>query len=167
MSLLKKKYFSYFVPFLVMMLFAFIEAVFFVQGQKETFLISFLVCFTFYFSVFNPKNLNILFVFFVGVFSDLLLFFPLGFQSFVLCLTAFLACFYKRSLGSFSFKGQWGVFTLVFTIVFILALSLLNLCLDKTLSPVSFMINYVAIVLAYPFIASLSAYINQKTGAGV
>lgn len=167
MSFLKKKYFSYFMPFLVMLFFAFIEGVFFVQGQRETFLISFLVCFTFYFSVFNQRNLNILFVFLVGLFSDLLLFFPLGFQSFVLCLTAFLAGFYQKSLVSFSFKGQWAAFVLVFSIVFVLSLLLLNLCLNKTILPVSFIVNYLAIVLAYPFIASFSAFINQKTGAGV
>ncbi len=164
MHFLKKKYLSYFVPFMVMLLGAFLEAVFFVQGHKETFLISFLVCFTFYFSVFNPKKANILFIFLVGIFSDLLLFFPLGFQSFVLCLTAFFACFYKRSLLLLSFKGQWAVFSAVLLVVFLSALSLLWLCLNKTISPVSFFINYLTLVVSYPFIASFSAFINQKTG---
>lgn len=164
MQLLKKHHFTYFLPFLVMLLFAFIEAVFFVQGHKENFLISILVCFTFYFSVFNPRNLNILFVFLAGLFSDLLLFFPLGFQSFVLCLTAFFACFYSRSILLLSFKGQWAVFGLVFSAVFLMSVLLLHVCLNKSISVFAFFVNYISVLLAYPFIAAFSAYINHKTG---
>lgn len=167
MRLFKKKYFSYFVPFLVMLLFAFLEAVFFVQGHKETFLISLLTCFTFYFSVFNPKKLNILFVFLVGIFSDMLLFFPLGFQSYILCFMAFFAVFYQRSLRLFSFKAQWVVFAGVLLFVFLSGLFVLYLTLDKTISTVSFLVNYLTIVLCYPFIASFSAFINKKVGADV
>ena len=133
--------------------------------NTDIFLISLLTCFTFYFSVFNPKRLNILFIFLVGIFSDMLLFFPLGFQSFILCFTAFFACFFKRSLLSLSFKGQWAVFSGVLLVVSLSALLLLQLTLNKMVSPVSFLINYLVIVLSYPFIASFSAFINQKTGA--
>ncbi len=164
MRFLKKKYFSYIVPFLVLLLFAFFEAVFFVQGNKEIFLISLLTCFTFYFSVFSPNRLNIIFIFLVGIFSDMLLFFPLGFQSFILCFTAFFSCLFKRSLLSLSFKGQWAVFSGVLLIVSLSGLLLLHLTLNKLVSPVSFLLNYIVIVLSYPFIASFSAFINQKTG---
>lgn len=165
MRFLKKKYFSYFVPFFVMLFFAFFEAVFFVQGNKDIFLISLLTCFTFYFSVFNPKRLNILFIFVIGVFSDMLLFFPLGFQSFILCLMAFFAYLFKRSLLSLSFKGQWAVFCGVLLVVSLSGLSLLYLTQSKSVSFLLFFVNYLTIVLSYPFIASFCAFINQKTGA--
>ena len=164
MSLYFLKYLPRFVPFFTALIIAFLEAVFFIHFKQDIFLISFLMGFIFYFSVFNSKNFNLFFVLFIGFVVDFLLFFPIGFETVLLITMSFFAYFFKRFISSLSFKGQWLIFSIDLAIIFIFAILLFSLSSEIPLPFLSLFLNYISIVIFYPFIASFCAFLNKKTG---
>lgn len=162
----KKKYLLLFVPFLAVLLFLFCESAFFtVSGAKMPF-ISLIICFVFYFTVFNPKKMNVFFVFLLGFFADFFMMYPLGFHAICLTLTSFVAGFFRRTISHLSFNGQWSVFLALFLGVLILMALLSNLVLSRSLLFSDFLFNLIVMVLCYPFIARMAAFVNLKIGDG-
>ncbi len=162
----KKKCLFLLMPFLSAFLFLFAESSFFQgYGFKMPF-VSLIIGFVFYFSVFNPKDLNIFLVFILGFFADFLMIYPLGFHAVCLTLTAFLGGFYRRFISHLSFKGQWGIFTLVFTGVLLVMAMLISLVLNRSISFDDFVYNLMLVLLSYPFMAKLSAFVNLRIKEG-
>ncbi len=163
-KVLAQKYVALLTPFLVLMLFSFLESAFLFQFGLSYPLVSLLFCFVFYFSIFNPQKLNLVFVFLLGIASDFFMAYPLGFQSFALLMGAFLAGFNRRMIMHLSFQKQWAVFLVTLLGVLVLNLLLLRVFLDRTIPFSSFLRGFIFVGVMYPFCAALSAFINQKTG---
>ena len=164
MSVISKKCFPFLFVFLTAILLSLCEASVSIVFAKYFFLVSTLVCFVFYFSVFNPHVLNVVVIFILGLFLDFLLYYPFGFQSIVLLLTSFFARFYRRSIVSLSFCGQWIVFLLVLSVVYLFVEILLFTVSEKSVSVMQFFVNYIFLCVLYPFISCLCAFINRKIG---
>ena len=162
-KILDQKYFALLAPFIVLMFFSFFESALLFQFSLPYPLVSLLICFVFYFSIFNPVKLNLIFVFLLGLASDFFMSYPLGFQSFALLVGAFLAGFNRRILFQVSFHKQWAIFVMTLFCVYVLNLLLLKVFLDLTISFSNFLTEFIFISLMYPFLAKLAAFINQKT----
>ena len=159
-----QKYVALLTPFIVLMLFSFFESALLLQFGLRYPSVSLLFCFVFYFSIFNPLKLNLIFVFLLGLASDFFMAYPLGFQSFALLVGAFLAGFNRRILLQVSFHKQWVIFIVTLLGICILNLLLLRVFLDRTISFSNFSTEFVFVSLMYPFLAKFAAFINQKTG---
>lgn len=163
-KIVAQKYVAFLTPFLLMVLFSFFESSILFQFALPYPLVSLLICFVFYFSVFNPQKLNLIFVFLLGLISDFFMAYPLGFQSFALLMGAFLAGFNRRVFIHLSFQKQWLAFVGVFLIILVMNVMLLSVFLDRSVSFSLFFKNFMFISIMYPFLAKGAAYINQKTG---
>ena len=163
-KVLAQRYIALLTPFLVFLSFSFFESAFLFQFGLMYPVISLLFCFVFYFSVFNPAKLNLVFVFLLGIFSDFFMAYPLGFQSFALLIGSFLAGFNRRIIVHLSFQKQWFIFMLILLGVYLINLLFLRIFLERTISLFDFIIGFTFISLMYPFLAKFAAVINQKTG---
>lgn len=164
MLLNRKQYFAALGVFFIAVFLCFLEASFSVVFFKNILLVSTLICFVFYFSVFNPQLYNVFFIFLTGLLLDFLLYYPFGFQGCVLLLASFFARFYRRGIVNLPFLAQWGAFLLVFSVVYLFISVLLFSVLGKNVSVEQFLLNYLVVSLLYPFVSAFSALINRKMG---
>ena len=118
--------------------------------------ILFVLSIIFYFAVFRPIVLNVVLVFLLGIFADLLSGSLFGLQAFFFVLMFFVA--------NLNFFDSWLIFSLILGVLQLLwwlSFSLLNL-MTPPFMPILF--QYVVLVLTYPFFIRLCGWIDMKIG---
>lgn len=119
----------------------------------------------FCFAIFNPTVLNGISVFFIGLFADLLMAGPFGLQTFIYVLMFFVANLNRRFLLTLSFKYLWIAFGVILAFMYLIWYLLFSLTVLQFLSPNSFVLQYLVLVMIYPAISWCCGYVNSKLGA--
>ena len=113
----------------------------------------------FYFAIFAPNLLNVFFVFFLGLFSDLINQVPLGLFSFIFVLLFFVARLNRLFLKELSFKILWFFFIGCSTVLLLLELFLFTLFEGSVVQTKFLFQQLTVLVLFYP----LGMYICHHT----
>lgn len=118
----------------------------------------------FYFAVYHPLVLNVICVFFIGVFADLITAGPFGIHAFSFVLMFFVANLNRRFLLTLKFSDVWAVFGLILFAVQIIEyiLSAALMMMWPPLLPMVF--QYVVLMLTYPLISWGCGWLNLKIG---
>lgn len=133
------------------------------SGMYQSFF-SFLIGVIFYFSVFAPRFLNVVFIFLLGLLSDYFLQAPLGFNAFLFVLVHFLAYFNRIVISKMPFFMQWLTYSFVCGIVFLTALVMIYIAYGFIAGILPLLTKYVMLIIFYPFISYISGYILNKSG---
>ena len=116
----------------------------------------------FFFAIFNTATINIFTVFFLGVFTDILLIFPLGLSVVLYCFVYFIGQFNQRMLRNASFKTQWIIYSLTMSFVFLFGLIFLKLSYGSIPHFVFLLMEFFLLTCSYPIIAVFCGWINHK-----
>ena len=133
-------------------------------GFSQSFLtnaLGFIFCFT----VFRVTAFNSILLFVLGLITDIILVFPLGFSSFIFCFVFFVAQFNRRFLQQASFNRQWLVFSLTIAAVFLFGTVFLKTAYGAVPHPLYLTGEFVGLILLYPFIAAVCGWLNKKMGS--
>ena len=122
----------------------------------------FVVGLIFYFAIFNPKVLNVFFVFLLGLLTDLITSVPLGFNAFGYVFIFFTANLFQSYLINMAFCQLWLVFGVLFLCTDILGAFLFFLISGVWVSPGFWFVQYIFMCLFYPFICRLSGFLNRQ-----
>ncbi len=118
----------------------------------------------FYFAIFNAKVLNIITVFFLGVFADFLLSIPFGLSPFIYCTLYLIVQLNRNQLIHLSFKKQWIVYIIITGLLFVVGLLLLKVMYGHIPHFIYLLTEYVLLIICYPFIATICGYVNRLIG---
>ena len=116
----------------------------------------------FYFSVFNPKVLNVFIVFLLGLIADMITSLPLGFNAFGYVLLFFVANLLQSYLINMIFIQQWLVFCLLFFCIDVVWAFLFFLISGIWVSTGFWFVQYLFICISYPLICRFSGFLNHK-----
>ena len=116
----------------------------------------------FYFSVFNPKALNIFLVFLLGLITDMICSVPLGFYSFGYVFIFFVANFFQSYLLNMIFAQLWIVFSLLVFFTDVLWAFLFFLISGIWVSTGFWFVQCLFVCLSYPVICRLCGFLNRK-----
>ena len=122
----------------------------------------FVICIIFYFAIFNPKVLNIFFVFLLGLIMDMLTTLPLGFYAFGFVFLFFMTTLFQSYLINMVFKQLWVVFSLFFFCSVVIWAFLFFLVSGTLVSTGFWFVQYLFICLSYPFFCRLSGFLNRQ-----
>ncbi len=120
--------------------------------------------FIFCFAVFRITAFNSILLFLLGILTDIILVFPLGFSSLIFCFVFFVAQFNRRYLQQAPFGRQWLVFSLTGTAVYLFGMLFLKVSLGSIPHPFYLTGEYIGLLLLYPFIAAFCGWLNKKMG---
>lgn len=126
--------------------------------------ILFVLTVIFYFAVFRPMVLNVIVVFLLGIFADLLGSGLFGLHAFFFVLMFFVANLNRRFILTLNFVDSWLIFAFILGILQLVwwaLFSLLNLMIPPFM-PILF--QYVVLVLTYPFFIWLCGWLDLKIG---
>ncbi len=116
----------------------------------------------FYFAIFHPAVLNVICVFCVGVFADLLTNTPFGLQTFFYVLMFFAANLNRRYFLTLNFADLWFAFSLVLGCVLLLYYFFFMI-VSLSLPPfVPMIFQYGVLALTYPVVAWGCGWLNLK-----
>lgn len=116
----------------------------------------------FYFGVFHPAVLNVVCVFFIGVFADILTGAPFGLQTFFYVLMFFVANLNRRYFLTLNFADLWMAFSLVL-IGIMLLYYLFFMVVSLTIPPfIPMVFQYAVLTLTYPIVAWCCGWLNLK-----
>lgn len=116
----------------------------------------------FYFSVFNPKVLNVFFVFLLGIMMDMLTTLPLGFYAFGFVFIYFIGNLFQSYLLEMFFKQLWIVFSILFFCTDVIWAFLFFLSSGIWVSTGFWLVQFVFVVLSYPLFCKLYGFLNRK-----
>ena len=118
--------------------------------------------FIFFFAIFNTAVINIFTIFFLGVFTDILLIFPLGLSVFLYCFVYFVGQFNQQVLRNGSFRTQWTIYSLTMMSVFLFGLIFLRLAYSHIPHFFYLLIEFLTLICFYPIIAVICGWMNRK-----
>ncbi len=132
-------------------------------GFSQSFItnaLGFIFCFT----VFQNTAFNSILLFLLGLLTDTILVFPIGFSSFIFCFVFFVAQFNRRYLQQAPFGRQWLFFSLTGTVIYLFGVLFLKISIGSVPHLLYLTGEYVSLLLLYPFIATLCGWLNKKMG---
>ena len=158
-----KKTFWFLSPLLVGFFLIFISQVPFslLPGYHQSF--PFITGLIFYFAVFNPKRLNVFFVFLLGLTMDLLSSVALGFYTFGFICLFFMANLSQSYLINMTFKQLWVVYALMLFFTDVIWAFLFFLISGIWVATAFWTVQYVFTALSYPLFCRLYGFLNRKT----
>ena len=116
----------------------------------------------FYFSIFNPKALNVFWVFLLGLFADIISSVPLGFNAFGYVFLFFITNLFRSYLINTVFIRLWIVFCILFFCVDVIWAFLFFLVSDIWVSSGFWFVQYLFVCLSYPIFCRLYGFLNRK-----
>ena len=116
----------------------------------------------FYFAVFNPKALNVYFVFLLGLLMDMLTTLPLGFYAFGYVFIFFMANLFRSYLINMIFVHLWFVFSVLFFCTDVIWAFLFFVISKIWVSTSFWSVQYLFVCLFYPLLCALSGFLNRK-----
>ena len=116
----------------------------------------------FYFSIFNPKVLNVFLVFLLGVINDVTTSLPLGFYAFGFVLIFFLVSLLRSYFVDMVFTQLWIMFCLIFFCTDVIWAFLFFLISGIWVSTGFWFVQYLFVCLFFPFLCRFSGYLNRK-----
>lgn len=156
--------FKYALPTLLCMLFVIFNVMPFSLNPYYRMPIPFVLSVIFYYGVFHPAVLNVICVFLIGIFADILMSTPFGLHTFFYVLTFFVANLNRRYFLTLNFADFWLAYTLVSAAVlllFYLFFAVISLSVPPFM-PIIFQYNI--LVLTYPVMAWVCGWLNIKIG---
>ena len=155
---------KYALPTLLCALFVIFNVVPFSINPYYRIPIPFIFSIIFYYGVFHPAVLNVICVFFIGVFADILIDGPFGLQTFFYVLIFFIANLNRRYFLTLNFADFWLAYTLVCAAV-LLMMYLFFMIISLSIPPfMPVVFQYSVLVLTYPIMAWLCGWLNLKIG---
>lgn len=118
----------------------------------------------FYFAVFNPRILNALSVFGLGIFADLMTQTPFGIFSFLFVLLFFVSRLNRLFFKELSFKKLWILFIGCAAILLLLQLFLFTLCTSDIVKTGFLPLQFTALILLYPLGIKVCDILNSWIG---
>ena len=115
----------------------------------------------FYFALFSPERLNVLLVFILGLFADLLSFSVLGLNTFIFVGMFFMANLLQSYIYGFSFKNLWIVFCSLMLITDVVWAWLARLSTGVWVSASFWLVQYVFMCLSYPIVIWITGKLNR------
>ncbi|MBR6231696.1 MAG: hypothetical protein IKQ99_01190 [Alphaproteobacteria bacterium] len=122
----------------------------------------FVVTLIFYFSIFNPKVLNVFLVFLLGIINDMMTSLPLGFYAFGFVLIFFSISMLRSYLIDMVFTQLWIMFCLIFFCTDVIWAFLFFLISGIWVSTGFWFVQYLFVCLFFPFFCRFSGYLNHK-----
>lgn len=119
----------------------------------------------FYFAVFHPAVLNVIAVFCIGLFTDLITEGPFGIHTFSFVLLFFAANLNRRFCLMLKFSDLWAVFGLVLFGVRSVEYLLCALAMMMWPPLEVFVFQYIVLMLAYPAVSWGCGWLNMKIGS--
>ncbi|MBR6674647.1 MAG: rod shape-determining protein MreD, partial [Alphaproteobacteria bacterium] len=104
--------FKYVLPTLLCVLFVMFNVMPFSLNPYYRIPIPFVLSIIFYYAVFHPSVLNVICVFFIGIFADTLMSTPFGLQTFFYVLIFFIANLNRRYFLTLNFADFWLAYAL-------------------------------------------------------
>ena len=157
-----KKVFWMTIPFLLGLFLIFLSQipVSFMPYYHQSF--PFVTGLIFYFSIFNPKILNVFFVFLLGLIMDMITTLPLGFYAFGFVFIYFMANLFQSYLLNMVFIQLWCVFSILFFCTDVIWAFLFFLISDTWVSTGFWCVQFVFVCLTYPLFCRLYGWLNRK-----
>ena len=126
--------------------------------------ILFVLTVIFYFAVFRPIVLNVILVFLLGVFADLIGNSMFGLNAFFFVLMFFVSNLNRRFILTLNFIDSWLIFALILGVLQLLWWLLFSM-LNLMIAPVMPMVfHYMVLVLTYPLIMRICSWVDLKIG---
>lgn len=116
----------------------------------------------FYFGVFRPVIGNAIILFCLGMYADLMGFYPLGIHAFLLILLFFIPSLNTRLLPHLTFNRLWGVFVLADATYLILFKALMAVFAGYSTCFADIFLQYIITVMCFPIIAGTCGWLNNK-----
>ncbi|MBR5130257.1 MAG: hypothetical protein IKV03_03445 [Alphaproteobacteria bacterium] len=126
--------------------------------------IPFVMSIIFYYAVFHPAVLNVICVFFIGVFSDILMSSPLGLHAFFYVLTFFVANLNRRYFLTLNFADFWMAYALVIAGILLLWYLFFVIISWMFVPFIPIIFQYFILVFTYPVMAWVCGWLNLKIG---
>lgn len=156
--------FKYALPTLLCVLFVIFNVMMFSLTPYYRIPIPFVLSIIFYYAVFHPAVLNVICVFLIGVFADILISSPFGLQTFFYVLIFFVANLNRRYFLTLNFADFWLAYALVLSGILLLTY-LFFVIISLTIVPfLPILFQYGVLVLTYPVMAWLCGWLNLKIG---
>ena len=114
----------------------------------------------FYFAIYNPKLLSAWAVFILTLFAELFVQSPWGILTFTYMY--FIANFLRKYLVELVFWSLWGVFCAVLLSVELISAGLMEMLARYPLSIQPALIEFLGLVLVYPFMMRFCAHLDRK-----
>ncbi len=154
--------FKYALPTLLCVLFVMFNVMTFSLNPYYRIPIPFVLSIIFYYAVFHPAVLNVICVFLIGVFADILMSTPFGLQTFFYVLIFFVANLNRRYFLTLNFADFWMAYALVCAGVLLL-MYLFFMVISLSVPPfMPIVFQYGVLVLTYPVMAWLCGWLNLK-----
>lgn len=122
----------------------------------------FVVGLIFYFSIFNPKVLNVFLVFLLGLIMDMVTSLPLGFNAFGFVFVYFMVSLFHSYLLNMVFPQLLFVFCVLFLCTDIIWAFTFFLISGTWVSTGFWFVQYIFVALSYPLFCRLYGRLNRK-----
>ncbi len=120
----------------------------------------------FFYAVYRPMLLNVICVFLLGIYADLLTQAPFGFCSFFLVLFFFVANLKSRLLMTFSYQRLWLVFAGLTFALDVISAAVFSLLTQMPFLYDGFVMRYVLVLMAYPLLMKMASRLDESVGLG-
>ena len=122
----------------------------------------FILGLVFYFSIFNPKVLNIFVVFLLGLLADAITSLPLGFYTFGYLFIFFMTNLFQSYLTNMIFLHLWYIFIFLFFCTDVIWAFLFFLISGIWVSTGFWFVQCLFVCLTYPLFCRLYGFLNRK-----
>ena len=116
----------------------------------------------FYFSIFNPKVLNVFWVFLLGLIMDMITTLPLGFYAFGFVFIYFMTSLFQSYLFNMVFIQLWCVFSILFFCTDVIWTFLFFFISGTWVSASFWFVQYIFVCLTYPLFCRLYGWLNHR-----
>lgn len=110
-------------------------------------------CTLFYWSLYRPLFVPLLFLFMLGIINDIFHGNLLGQSSFIFISLFTLTVYIRRNLTASSFPLVWGIFGLILTIIIFINWLLYSLSALSFLPYTDFLVQFLITLLIYPWVS--------------
>ena len=117
----------------------------------------------FYFAIFNPKALNVFWVFLLGLIMDTITSVPLGFNAFGFVFIFFIANLFQSYLMAMTFLQVWFVYALLFFCTDVLWAFLFFIISGTWVATSFWTVQYFFTALSFPLFCRLYGSLSRKT----
>ena len=116
----------------------------------------------FYFAIYNPKYLGVGSVFVLGLLWESFVQSPLGVTSFCCVLLFFIANIFRKYFIEMTFVPLWIVFGVELLTVLLVEYGLVRLLSECPISFYPILVEFLILVLVYPFLMRFCAFISKR-----
>lgn len=128
--------------------------------------IPFVLPIIFFYAIYRPTVLNVICVFLLGIYADLLTTAPFGLSSFFFVLFFFAANFKRRLLMTLSYKRLWLVFMILTALTELLSAAAFSAISHVPFLYEGFFMRYLLLGMAYPLLMKMASRLDESVGGG-